>query len=259
MECLGSVLYIYNPSFFILVNGSSVGFFNSSRGLKQVDHLSPLIFIFVMEALNKMILALVSDGFLYGFSARNGEYSPIDISHFHFANNTLILCVVNFGHIQFLRARHYFEAILGFKANLLKFELILAGVVPNAVHLTCLLRFKVSSLPMKYLSLPLGSSITPRPQAQAQAHREAHREAQQLRKTGSFWQRGSSSFPSPFSLTPNNFFLPQIFLPHFLSSLILPILYIHFSLSLHAPSHVISHSCSQPSASLSFLHVIYTN
>jgi len=62
-------------------------FFSNSRGLRQRDSLSPVLFVFVMEALSRMISAVVSGGLLDGFKVGNANFS-----HLLFADDTLIFC-----------------------------------------------------------------------------------------------------------------------------------------------------------------------
>jgi hypothetical protein len=59
---------ISSMRFSVMVNGSPNGFFRCSRGLRQGDPLSPLLFVFVMKALSRMISAAVGGGLLEGFS-----------------------------------------------------------------------------------------------------------------------------------------------------------------------------------------------
>jgi hypothetical protein len=62
---------IFLMRFSVLVKGIPVGFFSSSHGLRQGDHLSPLLVVIVMEALARMIFVAMSGGFvvwlLYGW------------------------------------------------------------------------------------------------------------------------------------------------------------------------------------------------
>jgi hypothetical protein len=49
--------------------------------------LSPLLFVFVMEALSRMLSTGINDGLLEGFKVGN-----VIVSHLLFANDTLIFC-----------------------------------------------------------------------------------------------------------------------------------------------------------------------
>jgi hypothetical protein len=87
---------ISSAKFSMLVNGSPNGFFSSSRGLRQRDPLSLLLFVFVMEALSRMITAAVSGSLLDGFKVGNASFS-----HLLFADDTLILCDASSSKLQY--------------------------------------------------------------------------------------------------------------------------------------------------------------
>jgi hypothetical protein len=144
--------------FSVLVNGSLVCFISSFRGFRQGDPLFLFLFVIVMEVLSNMITTTVDRGLLLGFSV--GSRPPaVNISHLLFADDTLIFCGANPNHLRHLCALLLcFEAAFGLKVNLAKSVLVSVGNVDNMDKLVGILGCEISSLPLKYLCIPLGAS-----------------------------------------------------------------------------------------------------
>ena len=84
--------YVTTVCFSILVNGSLAGFFGSSRGLRQGDPLSPLLFLLIMEVLSWILKKTEDGGLIQGFHVGPINSTGIRISHFLFADNTILFC-----------------------------------------------------------------------------------------------------------------------------------------------------------------------
>jgi hypothetical protein len=88
-------------------------------------------------------------------SSSNGVFN---ISHLLFADDTLVFCGANPNHLRFLQVLLLsFEAVSGLKINLAKSVLVPVGDVDNMDELAGIMGCGVSSLPLKYLGLPLGA------------------------------------------------------------------------------------------------------
>jgi hypothetical protein len=105
--------------FSILVSGTLSGFFNSTRGLREGDPLSPLLFVVVMEALSRMLIAAMDQGNLRVFSVGPRDFDALVVNHLLFAVDTLIFCGTQAEQIRHLRYIFLcFEAASGLRINL---------------------------------------------------------------------------------------------------------------------------------------------
>jgi hypothetical protein len=83
---------IFSASFSVLVNGSPAGFFNSLRGIRQGDPLSPFLFVIVMKAFSRMVKASIDHSLFFGFTVGARGRGQVHISHLLFVDDTLVFC-----------------------------------------------------------------------------------------------------------------------------------------------------------------------
>ena len=86
---------ISTASFSVLINGSPTGFFQSTRGLRQENLLSPYLFVIGIEALSCLINRAVRGGFLTDCRIRGRGGNGIQVSHMLFADDMLVFCEVS--------------------------------------------------------------------------------------------------------------------------------------------------------------------
>ena len=76
--------------FSVLVNGSPADFFGSSRGLRQGDHFSPLLFLVMMEVFSRMVKRMERVGLFSGFRVDGRKGRGECVSHLLFVDDTIL-------------------------------------------------------------------------------------------------------------------------------------------------------------------------
>ena len=145
---------ITTPSFSVALNGSSEGYFQSSKGLRQGDPLSPYLFVLAMEVLSK----LLSSRFQAGYITYHPKTEELGISHLMFADDIMIFFDGGESSLHGItEAVHDFASWSGLRMNQSKTQLFHAGL--NETEGTAIARygFTPGSLPIRYLGLPLMS------------------------------------------------------------------------------------------------------
>ena len=151
---------ISTVKFSVLVNGSPSGFFQSTRGLRQGDPLSPYLFVIAMEVFSSMMRRAISGGYLAGWKVSGGRGEGMHISHLLFADDTLVFCEDSPDEMTYLSwLLMWFEACSGLRINLEKSEIIPVGRVLNIEGLALELGCKVGGFPSSYLGMPLGAAF----------------------------------------------------------------------------------------------------
>jgi hypothetical protein len=138
----------------VIVNGKSYGYFNCSRGVRQGDPLSPLLFCLAEDVLSRAITFLVNQEHLMQIKGTRNVIVP---SHSFYADDLFIFCKGNLSGIKALKAlfsQYALESGQVISPN--KSTIFTGSITPGRLALIVQeLNFKVGSIPFNYLGVPI--------------------------------------------------------------------------------------------------------
>lgn len=131
------------------------------RGLRQVDPLSPFLFILATEALNIMMEEAVTQE-LY-LPVKVGD-NKVMLSHLQFADDATFFGVSSSENAKTLMPiLQCFEQVSGLKINLQKTKVYGVGVpMDSVIPLATATGCSATNLPFTYLGLPVGLNMSRR-------------------------------------------------------------------------------------------------
>lgn len=94
------------------VNGERSPYFRTFRGLRQGDHLSPLLFNLVADALGVLLNKAIQKGHIKGVLE---DLIPGGVSHIQYADDTVIMVDGSVDSIRSLKLILYFLTVLNLK------------------------------------------------------------------------------------------------------------------------------------------------
>jgi hypothetical protein len=137
-----------------MVNGEESPTFKTSKGLRQGDPLSPLLFNLVDDVLTKMLEKACSRGLVTGLL---GNFRPRGILALQYTDNTILFSSCALRAIRNLKCiLMLFDKVSGMKINFLKSELVALNLGESDTHdVSHALNYHVGFFPIKYLGILL--------------------------------------------------------------------------------------------------------
>jgi hypothetical protein len=145
---------LHNGTVSVKINNTLGPYFQSAKGVRQGDPLSPFLFNSVVQCLTKMVLEAQSNDLVVGLCP---DLIDKGVPIMQYADDT-VLC---FSHdlekaLNIKLLLYLFELMSGLKINFQKSELFLIGgdnIIAD--QYSSMFGCQVGSLPMKYLGMPV--------------------------------------------------------------------------------------------------------
>lgn len=153
-SCLSSA------SFSILINGKPTSWFTSSRGVRQGDPISPLLFLLVTQNLSAILNHALRLNFLSGFDSN----LPRNINHLMFADDLILISRASRQSARnLLFCLNLYASISGQVPNLLKSAIFLPSWFNKRVSksISSILGIKLGNFSFTYLGAPISPNRLP--------------------------------------------------------------------------------------------------
>ena len=158
----------------ILVNGEETPYFKPSKGLRQGDPLSPLLFNLVGDAFTRILDRAANKCLVQGVLQ---DFRPGGILSLQYADDTILFSSVDKSHLWNLKhSIMWFEQLSGMRVNFHKSEILTMNLEEEESKEICsIFNCPAGSFPLKYLGAPLHFEKLTREELQPLVDKLLHR------------------------------------------------------------------------------------
>ncbi|XP_026396052.1 uncharacterized protein LOC113290682 [Papaver somniferum] len=155
--CMWVLNILSSARISVMINGCPEGYFSITRGLRQGDPLSPLIFVLIEDVLSRNLSKLFANHSMNVMVNKKGE-AP---THLLFADDILIFCRGNLHSLQNLKNMFvFYERASGQCVNYAKSKFYFGGDrISRAIAISNYFGMERAMFPAKYLGIQLKPGI----------------------------------------------------------------------------------------------------
>ncbi|XP_058754826.1 uncharacterized protein LOC131627957 [Vicia villosa] len=149
------MLTVKTVSYEFNINGNMTASMQACRGIRQGDPISPLLFVIMMEYLNRLLLKMQ----LHPDFTHHPKCKKMALTHLTFANDVLMFCRGNRNSVEkMIGVINKFSNDTGLIINPSKCKVFFGSIDQDTKnHIRNITGFGMGEFPVKYLDVPLTS------------------------------------------------------------------------------------------------------